>query len=585
MTCSHMRRQRLRLKFKTVASGRNPMYSSRYACARTHWATLASRLLRMLLLRAPLTLKVLSLAGVGCGDAGVSALASALGSTSAVLVISLDLSDNHLTAASGAALATFSALEAATGGRACRAGRAGRRGGDPSNSLVTNANLQRSGSTMSAPAPRVRAGRALRSRDAALALASCQLCAVGRGGLPRWRRRWAARRSWSGSGRATSPGPRWPPPSPPPWTPRRLWRQLCRARDHGGERRCRTVRRGERGRGGRRRCGCHRLAEAWGAETTDVDRRAGGGGVASSLVARRRRCTVAPHPWRLRLPVVGGAPHQHVVARAAVCAELSLARALPAASRRRPGLVALLGSSQLPQLSELWIGGNGLGDDAAEERRHCGCPPARCAGCASATGSLGGAPRRCSGFARPSPARRRWWIRCGSRGASLEGNLGDDDCTALHELNRAAASAAVANGAVTDGLGGDGRLGGLGGGADLGHDGIGGGGPEEDHDGDEEGEGGGGGGGPDGADDVMAHLGSAGGQEPMGARLLPILLRLVLRDPSVTPPHRPPPQLAVGADGEPGAACPPAGSMAAEVQGRYRGRCGRAWSQTAGGTP
>ena len=43
-----------------------------------------------MLLRAPLTLKVLSLAGVGCGDAGVSALASALGSTSAVLVISLD---------------------------------------------------------------------------------------------------------------------------------------------------------------------------------------------------------------------------------------------------------------------------------------------------------------------------------------------------------------------------------------------------------------------------------------------------------------------------------------------------------------
>ena len=168
----------------------------------------------------------------------------------------------------------------------------------------------------------------------------------------------------------------------------------------------------------------------------------------------------------------------------------------------------------------------------------------------------------------------------------LEGNpLSDDDCTALHELNRAAASAAVANGAVTDGLGGDGRLGGLGGGADLGHDGIGGGGPEEDHDGDEEGEGGGGGGGPDGADDVMAHLGSAGGQEPMGARLLPILLRLVLRDPSVTPPHRPPPQLAVGADGEPGAAVPPAGSMAAEVQGAVRGVRPEAWSQTAGGTP
>ena len=60
-----------------------------------------------LLLRAPLALRVLSVPGVGAGDAGVAALASALGATSAVHLISLDLSDNQLTGAAGVALATL----------------------------------------------------------------------------------------------------------------------------------------------------------------------------------------------------------------------------------------------------------------------------------------------------------------------------------------------------------------------------------------------------------------------------------------------------------------------------------------------
>jgi hypothetical protein len=57
------------------------------------------------LLRAPLTLRVLSLASVGAGDAGVAALASALAATSAVHLVSVDLSDNGLSAAAGNALA------------------------------------------------------------------------------------------------------------------------------------------------------------------------------------------------------------------------------------------------------------------------------------------------------------------------------------------------------------------------------------------------------------------------------------------------------------------------------------------------
>jgi hypothetical protein len=60
-----------------------------------------------LLLRAPLTLRVLSLACVGAGDAGVAALASALGATSAVHLVSLDLSSNQLTGAVGPALAAL----------------------------------------------------------------------------------------------------------------------------------------------------------------------------------------------------------------------------------------------------------------------------------------------------------------------------------------------------------------------------------------------------------------------------------------------------------------------------------------------
>lgn len=60
-----------------------------------------------LLSRAPLTLRVLSLAGVGAGDSGVATLTSALGATSAVHVMSLDLSDNGLTGAAGPALAAL----------------------------------------------------------------------------------------------------------------------------------------------------------------------------------------------------------------------------------------------------------------------------------------------------------------------------------------------------------------------------------------------------------------------------------------------------------------------------------------------
>ncbi len=59
-----------------------------------------------LMLRAPLTLRVLSLSGVGVGDSGVTALALALaGATSTVSLVCLDLSDNKLSGTSGSALA------------------------------------------------------------------------------------------------------------------------------------------------------------------------------------------------------------------------------------------------------------------------------------------------------------------------------------------------------------------------------------------------------------------------------------------------------------------------------------------------
>ena len=60
-----------------------------------------------LLMRAPLTLHVLSLAGCGLGDEGVSSLTGALGATSAVHLLSLDLCDNGLTHESGTALAVM----------------------------------------------------------------------------------------------------------------------------------------------------------------------------------------------------------------------------------------------------------------------------------------------------------------------------------------------------------------------------------------------------------------------------------------------------------------------------------------------
>ena len=67
-----------------------------------------------LMLRAPLTLRTLSLAGTAAGDAGAAALTSARGATSAVHIISLDLSQTRLSAAVGPALA---ALLAARGQR------------------------------------------------------------------------------------------------------------------------------------------------------------------------------------------------------------------------------------------------------------------------------------------------------------------------------------------------------------------------------------------------------------------------------------------------------------------------------------
>lgn len=98
-----------------------------------------------LLLRAPLTLKVLSLAGVQCGDAGLAAFAAALGPTTAVHLISLDLSDNALTSASGAALA---ALVSARKQRLEELRVSRNALGDVgviglANGLVTNANLSR----------------------------------------------------------------------------------------------------------------------------------------------------------------------------------------------------------------------------------------------------------------------------------------------------------------------------------------------------------------------------------------------------------------------------------------------------------
>ena len=58
-----------------------------------------------LLLRAPITLHVLSLAAVGCGDVGVASLIAAISATNAVQIVSLDLSGNSLTARAGGALA------------------------------------------------------------------------------------------------------------------------------------------------------------------------------------------------------------------------------------------------------------------------------------------------------------------------------------------------------------------------------------------------------------------------------------------------------------------------------------------------
>ena len=60
-----------------------------------------------LLLRAPLTLHMLSLAAVGACDAGIDALADALAATSAVQLLSLDLSSNRLTSAAGSPLAAL----------------------------------------------------------------------------------------------------------------------------------------------------------------------------------------------------------------------------------------------------------------------------------------------------------------------------------------------------------------------------------------------------------------------------------------------------------------------------------------------
>lgn len=61
-----------------------------------------------LLLRAPLNLRCLTLSNVGTGDVGTAALVAALaGATTQVTLVSLDLSDNQLTAASGPALASL----------------------------------------------------------------------------------------------------------------------------------------------------------------------------------------------------------------------------------------------------------------------------------------------------------------------------------------------------------------------------------------------------------------------------------------------------------------------------------------------
>ena len=67
-----------------------------------------------MLSRAPLTLRVLSLASVGAGDKGVLALTSALGATSAVHLMSLDLSDNGLTGSAGPPLAALIAAKCAS---------------------------------------------------------------------------------------------------------------------------------------------------------------------------------------------------------------------------------------------------------------------------------------------------------------------------------------------------------------------------------------------------------------------------------------------------------------------------------------
>jgi hypothetical protein len=60
-----------------------------------------------LLLRAPLTLHMLSLSGVGASDAATRELADALTATGAVRLLSLDLSGNHLSDAAGVALAAI----------------------------------------------------------------------------------------------------------------------------------------------------------------------------------------------------------------------------------------------------------------------------------------------------------------------------------------------------------------------------------------------------------------------------------------------------------------------------------------------
>ena len=183
MTCSHMRRQRLRLKFKTVASGRNPMYSlvtpAREPTGRRwHQGCCACCC-------SCAGAQGVSLAGVGCGT-GVSARLRRR-PPRGPRHQPRPLRQSPDRGVGRRARHPSRLSEAATGGAARVAQRAGRRGGDRAVEWPGDQRQRSASASMSAPAPRVCARLAARCAHATLLSLSLAANSAlsGRGGLPR----------------------------------------------------------------------------------------------------------------------------------------------------------------------------------------------------------------------------------------------------------------------------------------------------------------------------------------------------------------------------------------------------------------